>query len=62
MRPGKRKFMLKEDPGNLLAPVFGAYRQRLSDGKYAPKVGSVPGGGVGGRARSLWRSAARGRG
>ena len=24
--------------------------------------GSVPGGGVGGRARSLWRSAARGRG
>ena len=38
MRPGKRKFMLKDDPGNLLAPVFGAYRQRLSDGKYAPKV------------------------
>src|SRR3990167_3708006 len=38
MRPSKRKFMLKDDPGNPLAPVFGAYRQRLSDGKYAPKV------------------------
>ncbi len=38
MRPSKRKFMLKDDPGNSLAPVFGAYRQRLSDGKYAPKV------------------------
>lgn len=38
MRPSKRKFMLKDEPGNSLAPVFGAYRQRLSDGKYAPKV------------------------
>ena len=38
MRTSKRKYMLKEDPGNLLAPVFEAYRQRLRDGQYAPKV------------------------
>lgn len=38
MRATRRKYMLKEDPGNLLAPVFDAYRHRLVEGRYVPGI------------------------
>lgn len=29
---------LTDDPGNLLAPVFSAYRQTLIEGRYVPDI------------------------
>lgn len=29
---------LTDDPGNLLAPVFPAYRQTLIEGRYVPNI------------------------